>query len=87
MQFQTWHPLTAANLPWVLGLGVSAMVAQLAMTRAYKIGRKLLVANLSYLTVAFSALFGALLWQHWLGWQELAAMSLIILSGIVASRR
>lgn len=87
MQFQAWHPLTAANLPWVLGLGVSAMVAQLAMTRAYKVGRKLLVANLSYLTVAFSALFGAVLWQHWLGWQELAAMSLIILSGILASRR
>lgn len=87
MLFQAWHPLTAANLPWVLGLGVSAMVAQLAMTRAYKVGRKMLVANLSYLTVAFSAVFGALLWQHWLGWQELAATGLIILSGILAGRR
>lgn len=84
---QTWHPLTAANLPWVLGLGVTAMIAQLAMTRAYKVGRKLLVANLSYLTVVFSALFGVLVWQHVLSIGELAAMGLIILSGILASRR
>lgn len=82
-----WQPLTAANLPWVLGLGATATVAQLAMTRAYKVGRKLLVANLSYLTVVFSALFGALVWQQQLGAGELLAMALIIVSGILAGRR
>ena len=84
---QQWHPLDAANLPWVLGLGVTAMIAQLAMTRAYKLGRKLLVANLSYLTVVFSALFGMLVWQHVITVDELLAMGLIILSGILAGRR
>lgn len=82
-----WQPLTADNLPWVLGLGATATVAQLAMTRAYKVGRKLLVANLSYLTVVFSALFGALVWQQQLGAGELLAMALIIVSGILAGRR
>lgn len=82
-----WQPLTADNLPWVLGLGATATVAQLAMTRAYKVGRKLLVANLSYLTVVFSALFGALVWQQRLGAGELLAMALIIVSGILAGRR
>ena len=84
---QPWQPLTGANLPWVLGLGVTATVAQLAMTRAYKVGRKLLVANLSYLTVLFSSLFGMLLWHHVLDMAQLMAMGLIIVSGILAGRR
>jgi len=45
------------------------------------------VANLSYLTVVFSALFGVLVWQHVITVDELLAMGLIILSGILAGRR
>ena len=51
--FTGWHPLTASSLPYVAGIGISAMIAQLAMTRAYKVGKKFTVASLSYLTVVF----------------------------------
>ena len=56
-----WHPLTVSSLPYLAGIGISAMIAQLAMTRAYKVGKKFTVASLSYLTVVFSALSGVLL--------------------------
>lgn len=85
--FKPWQPLTAANLPWVVGLGLTALLAQLAMTRAYKLGRKLLVANLSYLTVVFSTLLGVLLWQQRLTLTDVMAIGLIIVSGILADRR
>ncbi|MGN6876878.1 EamA family transporter, partial [Neisseria sp. P0021.S007] len=34
--FTGWHPLTVSSLPYLAGIGISAMIAQLAMTRAYK---------------------------------------------------
>ncbi len=87
MSFETWHPVTLDNVGLLLGLGVTATLAQLAMTRAYKVGRKLVAANLSYLTVVFSSLIGVLVWGDRLGTPALAAMGLIIVSGMLASRR
>lgn len=82
-----WHPVTVDNIGPLLGLGLTATLAQLAMTRAYKVGRKLLAASLSYLTVVFSALLGMLVWGDRLSLSDLAAMALIVGSGILASRR
>jgi S-adenosylmethionine uptake transporter len=82
-----WHPITLKN-SWILGgLGLSATLGQLAMTRAYKVGRKLIVANLSYLTVVFSTLLGAMIWGDKLPSDSYLAMGIIVISGIVASRR
>lgn len=82
-----WHPLTWQNVWPLLGLGVTATLAQLAMTRAYKVGRKLLVANLSYLTVVFSTLLGVLVWGDRLTLDAILATLLIVVSGMLASRR
>ncbi|EEG09092.1 DMT family transporter [Pseudogulbenkiania ferrooxidans] len=87
MQFDRWHAVTATNVWLLLGLGLTATVAQLAMTRAYKVGRKLVAANLSYLTVVFSTLLGVLVWQDSLTLASFVAMTLIVISGILASRR
>nr|WP_254894526.1 DMT family transporter [Chromobacterium haemolyticum] len=87
MLFESWHPVTLENAWLLLGLGATATIAQLAMTRAYKVGRKLLAANLSYLTVVFSTLLGVGLWGDPLSAASLAAMGLIIVSGMLASRR
>ncbi len=84
-----WQALSSDSAPYVLGIGLTATVAQLCLTRAYQVGRKLVVAGLSYLTVVFSTLLGV--W--WLGdaihWQELVGMGMIVVSGIwgAASRR
>ena len=61
------------------------MFAQLALTRAYQVGRTFTVAALSYLTVVFSALYGALWLGEALGGQEAAGIAIIVTAGIVSS--
>ena len=82
---QGWHPPAPSALPYLLGLGLSGTLAQLAMTRAYQVGRKLTVASLSYLTVVFSTLLGI----FWLGdgtsWHEIAGMLVIVCAGVLSS--
>ncbi|POZ60330.1 DMT family transporter [Chromobacterium alticapitis] len=87
LSLERWHPVTLENVWLLLGVGGAATVAQLAMTRAYKVGRKLAAANLSYLTVVFSCLLGALAWGDALTADSLLAMGLIIVSGMLAGRR
>ena len=66
------------------GLGVSATIAQLAMTRAYRTGHTLTVASLAYLTVVLASFFGVIFWQEQLSGAEWLAISLIILSGVIS---
>lgn len=72
------------DLSILVGLGVSATVAQLAMTRAYRTGHTLTVASLAYLTVVLASFFGVLFWQEQLSISEWLAIGLIILSGIIS---
>jgi drug/metabolite transporter (DMT)-like permease len=69
----------------LLGVAIFATAAQLAMTRAYTRGKTLLSAALSYSTVIFSSLFGALFWGEVLAMPGWLAIGLIILSGIAAT--
>ncbi|MBP8813208.1 MAG: DMT family transporter [Laribacter sp.] len=80
-------PTTTASLWPLLGMGLTGMLAQLALTRAYAEGRKFVVASLAYSTVIFSALFGAWLFGDRLGPDSLLAIAVIVGSGIIASRR
>ncbi|QEY24515.1 DMT family transporter [Neisseria animalis] len=79
-----WHALSYAALPYLLAVGLSAMVAQLCMTRAYKVGNKFTVASLSYLTVVFSALAGMVLLGDEITWQEVFGMGIIVASGVLS---
>jgi len=82
MLVHTFHPVRLRHVPILLGLGASATLAQLAMTRAYRLGKTLVVGSLAYITVAFASLFGILLWGEWLDKLSWLGMSLIALSGI-----
>lgn len=85
----SWHgvhwPLTR-DIAWLVGTGLFATGAQLALTRAYRLGKALFSNALAYTTVIFASLFG---WWFFgehidaLGW---ASIGLIILSGVIASR-
>ncbi len=76
------HALNLKDVPILLGLGASATIAQLAMTRAYRTGNTLVVACLGYSTPLLASLIGFVLWGeslkpiHWLG------ILLIIGSGV-----
>lgn len=76
------HPLTLSNLPILIGLGSSATLAQLALTRAYSTGITLVASSLSYSTVVFATLFGLLLWGETLSLSSWLGMALVIACGV-----
>ncbi|WP_165010699.1 DMT family transporter [Neisseria yangbaofengii] len=82
--FSGWHALSWDSVPYLLGIGVSATVAQLCMTHAYKAGNKFTVASLSYLTVVFAALSGMWLLGDKITWQEVLGMIIIVASGVLS---
>ncbi len=86
MLIQHFTALNWQDIPLLLGLGISATVAQLAMTRAYRTGNTLTVASLAYVTVVLASLFGWWIWQEKLSTDEWLAISLIIASGLISIR-
>jgi drug/metabolite transporter (DMT)-like permease len=85
MLFDRISSITWQDLPVLLGLSLSATLAQLALTRAYRTGKTLLVANLSYTTVVISSVFGILFWGEHLSITEWLAVGLIIVGGILST--
>jgi drug/metabolite transporter (DMT)-like permease len=81
-----FYTLQWQDLPVLLGLGISATIAQLAMTRAYRTGSTLVVASLAYVTVALASLFGAVWWDEHLSLDAWLAIALIVLSGVISIR-
>ncbi|WP_341643960.1 DMT family transporter [Thauera sp. SDU_THAU2] len=71
----------------LLGIGVFGGLAQLAMTRSYSYGHTMLSANLSYATVVFASLFGALLWDEIMPWLSWIGIACIVTSAIMISLR
>lgn len=86
MLLQHFSFLNWQDIPLLLGLGVSATIAQLAMTRAYRTGNTLTVASLAYVTVVLASLFGWWIWQEKLSDDEWLAISLIVASGMISLR-
>ncbi|MCW3479166.1 DMT family transporter [Neisseriaceae bacterium JH1-16] len=82
-----FSPVTGANVWPLLGVGATGMLGQLAMTRAFKEGRKYLVASFAYLTVVLTTLLGVLLWGDMLSFGGVLAIALIIISGLIAAQR
>jgi len=78
--------LTWQDLPLLLGIGVAATIAQLALTRAYRTGSPLVVGSLAYTTVVLASIFGIILWGETLSFDRWLAVGLIILSGIISVR-
>lgn len=85
MLLHEFHPPALRDLPLLLGLGATATLAQLAMTRAWRLGHPLAVASLAYTTVVFASLFGILLWHEVLSPRSWLAIALIAASGVVTS--
>lgn len=84
-----WHGFhwpSPPDIVWLVGAGLFATGAQLALTRAYKLGKTVFSNALAYTTVIFASVFGWLFFGEridMLGW---AAIGLIVLSGVIASR-
>ena len=83
--FTGFSPWTWPSALWLLPIGVLAASGQLCMTLAYSKGATLVVANLQYSGIIFSALYGLFLFGDQIpliGW---AGMALVIACGIAAT--
>lgn len=84
MGFDSVHHITRDDLLILLGLGSTATLAQLAMTRAYLVGKTLVVGSLAYSTIVFASLFGMVLWNESLPLLNWLGMACIIASGVLS---
>ncbi|HCE10262.1 MAG TPA: EamA family transporter [Oxalobacteraceae bacterium] len=80
-----WHAHTGTGLALLLAIGLSATAAQMAMTRAYRLGKTLVTANLQYTGIVFSSGWGILIWGDSLSWIGWLGIVVILVSGIVAT--
>ena len=79
-----WTPITGEILPYLFGIGAFAMVGQLLMTHAYKVGKKFMVAALGYLGVVFATLYGVWGFGESLEVMAMVGIGLVIVSGVLA---
>lgn len=77
---QSWH-----GIGLMLVIAASGLFAQIAMTRAYRLGTVLVIANLQYTGIVFSSLWGMLLWHDVFDWHVWLGMGVILASGIAAT--
>lgn len=81
-----WHPVdTWYKFFLLLGIGLSATAAQMAMTRAYRVGKTLVVANLQYTGIVFSSFWGVLVFSDSFDWHSWLGIAIILASGIAAT--
>ena len=80
-----WHAHTAHGAGLLLAIGTCATMAQIAMTRAYRLGKTLVVANLQYTGIVFSSIGGVLVFSDAFDWHNWAGISVILISGLAAT--
>jgi S-adenosylmethionine uptake transporter len=79
------HWPTGHTLVELLAVGGTAVLAQLALTRAYGYGQTLLAANLNYAGILFATLWGWWFWNDRTPWIAALGMLLVVGAGIVAT--
>jgi drug/metabolite transporter (DMT)-like permease len=85
MLWQGANEHSARGLALLLAIGLLATVAQMMMTRAYRIGRTLANASLQYLGIVFSFAFGVLLFDDAVTASAVAGIVLIVAAGLYAT--
>lgn len=86
MLFNTFHPITPVSFLLLLGIGTTATLAQLALTRAYRTGKILVVGALAYSTVVFSSFWGILIWGEVLSLPSWIGIGFIVTGGLLSLR-
>jgi drug/metabolite transporter (DMT)-like permease len=85
MSFTDYQRLIWNDIGILIPLGLSATIAQIAMTRAYRLGNSLVIGALSYLTIVFSGVISLLYFNETMRMEDILGTMLIIVSGAIAS--
>ena len=80
-----FHAHTKISILLLGVVGLSATLAQLALTRAYKFGNTLVSANFQYAGIIFATIFGIIIWGDHPNIRSWIGMLLIISSGIATT--
>ena len=80
-----WHAHDARGVLLLAAIGALATMAQMAMTRSYRLGKTLVTANLQYSGIVFSSVWGILVWGDVLSWMGWLGIVIILLSGLAAT--
>ena len=81
-----WPEPSPMGWVWLLGIGVFATLAQLAMTRAYAQGQALAMASLQYLGIVHAFVIGVWLFDEPVHTLSVIGTVLIVMAGIAANR-
>lgn len=84
--FTAFSPVNLQSLTLALGIGVTATLAQLAISRAHRGSNIIIVGALSYSTVLFAGLMDLFLWDDRLPVSAWIGMGLIIVGGLLSIR-
>lgn len=82
-----FRAISLDSMPYIIGLGISALLGQLLLTYAYQVGQKFVVATLSYMTVVFSLIFGVVFFEESLDVLTLLGIGIIVASGILSGKK
>lgn len=80
-----WHNHDPVGLALILTIGVTATLAQMTLTRAYRLGNTLLTANLQYSGIIFSSLLSVIIWSNTMDWMGWSGIAIIMASGILST--
>ena len=80
-----FHAHDARGLALLACVGISASLAQLAMTRAYASGGTLLTANLGFTGIVFSSVWGIAIFGDVIHLDSVVGMAIIVVSGVLAT--
>lgn len=75
-----WH-----NIPALLGIGVTATLAQVCMTRSWGSQSTLLTACFQYTAIIFGSGIGVAVFAEPIGWQSALGIVIILIAGIWAT--
>ena len=87
LTIEGWPPMSVTAYLALIGVGLTGLCGQLAVTRAFGKGPPLLTAALQYSTIIFAAFLGVGFWGDYLDWLACVGMLFIILAGLLSAWR
>jgi S-adenosylmethionine uptake transporter len=84
-EFHILHTPSSTDFLLLGSIGLTATIAQIAMTRAYRLGAMLVTANLQYTGIVFSSIWGILIWGDHLELSGWLGIVIILVSGVAAT--